>query len=69
MVRLIRATLSVLLSDAVEDGIIRANPVLALGRRRRRRAYTISQAERQKIVRPMSEEQLRAFLEAGSSDR
>ena len=36
-VRLIRATLSVMLSDAADDGILLANPALNLGRRQRGR--------------------------------
>ena len=35
-VRLMKAPLSVLLSDAVDDGIIAVNPALQRGRRRRR---------------------------------
>src|SRR5215470_11131570 len=57
-VRLIRATLSVMLSDAVEDGVILANPALQLRGTRRRRADTLTQADRQKAIRPMSKEQV-----------
>jgi integrase len=56
--------LSVLLGDAVDDGIIATNPALQMGRRRRKRADSLSQAERLRRVRPMSSEQLAAFLKA-----
>jgi len=67
-VRLIRATLSVMLSDAVEDGVIVANPALQLRGTRRRRADSLTQADRQKAIRPMSQEQLSAFLVAAEQD-
>jgi hypothetical protein len=41
-VRLIRATLSVMLGDAVDDGIIQLNPALGIGRRGRKRPDTIT---------------------------
>src|SRR6266508_4373724 len=63
-VRMIRATLSVMLSDAVDDGIILANPALNLGRRGRSRADKLSAADRTRTIRPMSQEQLGAFLAA-----
>jgi integrase len=63
-VRLIRGVLSVLLGDAFDDGIIATNPALQMGRRRRKRADSLSQAERLRRVRPMSSEQLAAFLKA-----
>ncbi len=67
-VRLIRAVLSVLLSDAVDDGIILANAALQLRGSRRRRPDSISQAERQKKIRPMDHRQLAAFLAAAQAD-
>ena len=67
-VRLIRAVLSVLLSDAVDDGIILANAALQLRGSRRRRPDSISQAERQKKIRPMDHGQLAAFLAAAQAD-
>jgi integrase len=67
-VRMIRATLSVMLSDAVEDGVILANAALQLRGTRRRRADTLTQADRQKAIRPMSQAQLSAFLAAAESD-
>jgi integrase len=61
-VRLIRATLSVMLGDAVDDGIIQLNPALGIGRRGRKRPDTITFADRQKRVRAMTYEQLATFL-------
>src|SRR5438093_1350615 len=61
-VRLIRATLSVMLGDAVDEGLLVSNPVFGIARRGRRRADAISQAERQRQIRPMSHEQLATFL-------
>ena len=66
--RLIRAVLSVLLSDAVDDGIILANAALQLRGSRRRRPDSISQAERQKKIRPMNHGQLAAFLATAQAD-
>ena len=56
-VRLIRATLSTVLSEAVDDQIIPANPVL--GRSKHRRSYAP-----QPEVRPMTREQLGLFEHA-----
>jgi len=67
-VRLISAVLSVLLSDAVDDGIILANAALQLRGSRRRRPDSISQAERQKKIRPMDHRQVAAFLAAAQVD-
>jgi len=64
-VRLIRATLSVMLADAVDDGLLRVNPARDVGgRERRKRADSLSRAERQKKIRPLAHEQLAALLEA-----
>ena len=61
-VRLIRSTLSVMLSDAVDDGIILVNPALHLGRGHRGRTDSVTQGDRQRTIRPMSRDQLLAFL-------
>ena len=66
-VRIIRTTLSVVLSDAVDDGIILANPALSLGRRGRGRADKLSVADRMRSIRAMSEEQIGAFLAAAEA--
>jgi len=63
-VRLMRAPLSAMLSDAVDDGIIDANPAFQLGRRKATRADKLSAAERVQKIRPMSAEQRTAFLAA-----
>jgi integrase len=68
-VRLIRATLSVLLSDAVDDGILLANPAQEITRRGRRGPDTITQAERQRKIRPMTPSQLETFLARAKVER
>jgi integrase len=59
---LIRATLSVLLSDAVDDGILLANPAQGITQRGRKGPDTITEAERQRKIRPMTVNQLEMFL-------
>jgi integrase len=61
-VRLMRAALSSMLSDAADDGLIPTNPALHLGRRRAGRADALTPAERQQRIRPMSIEERDAFL-------
>ena len=56
-VRLARAALSSLLSDAVEDGILLANPTFGMGRKKKG-PHRLSQAEREERIRPFTEEQL-----------
>ncbi len=51
-VRLMRATLSVILGDAVEDEIVETNVALGTGRRGRKRPDRITEAERQEKMRP-----------------
>jgi hypothetical protein len=65
--RLIRATLSVMLGDAVDagDAGITSNPVIGLARKgRKHQVGTLSPAERQRSIRPMTYEQLALFLRA-----
>src|SRR5262249_39002293 len=50
-VRIIRATLSVMLSHAVDDGLLMVNPALGINRKGRKSPDTISQADRKKHVR------------------
>ena len=64
-VRLIRATLSGLMGDAVEDGLLYTNPVHGIRTRKLRRA--VSPAERQERMRPMTYEQLDTFLKAAET--
>ena len=67
-VRLMRAPLSAMLSDAVDDGIIMANPAFQAGRRKTNRAEKLTAAERLQKVRPMTWEQRDAFLEAAAAE-
>jgi integrase len=64
MVRLMRATLSVMLGDAVEGGLLATNPVAQLTRRRRTADGRLSRAERQQKIRPLGPDQLAAVLTA-----
>jgi integrase len=63
-VRLVRATLSVLFSDAVEDGLVPVNPAAGVGGRGRKKGDAVTGAERRQKIRPMTGEQLAAFLAA-----
>ena len=62
-VRLIRATLSVMLGDAVDDGILRVNPALGIARKGRKTPDSISQSDRKKKIRPMDYPQLATLVE------
>jgi integrase len=66
-VRIIRATLSVLLSDAVDDGILMVNPALGINRKGRKSPDSISQADRKKNIKAMTHEQLATFLTFSSA--
>jgi hypothetical protein len=69
-VRLIRTALSVVLSEAIEDGIIATNPCFQLRvRRGRRRVDTLTMSERHEKVRPFSAEDLETFLAAAERAR
>jgi integrase len=61
-VRLTRAALSVVLSSAVDDGLLEENPALGSGRRRRGRAERQTERERVERIRPFTEEELESFL-------
>jgi integrase len=67
-VRLMKAPLTVMLSDAVDDGLIAANPALQLGRRKASRADRLTPAERLQKIRPMTWEQRDALLQAVSGE-
>jgi integrase len=67
-VRLIKATLSSLLTDAVDDEIIDTNPGLQVGRKKRR-AGAVMAADRAQKIKPMSWEQRTRFLEAAQQER
>ena len=66
-VRLIRATLSVMLGDALDDGILQTNPALGIGRRGRKSPDSISHADRQKKIKVMTYEQLATFSAVSSA--
>ncbi len=68
-VRLIRATLSVMLGDAIDAGLCKVNPAQGLTRRGRKGPDTVTQGERQKQIRPLTVEQLDAFLDAATGRR
>lgn len=61
-VRLMRAALSALMSDALDQGLVRSNPAIGGGRRRRGERQT--EGERQQAINPMSRPQRDAFLTA-----
>jgi integrase len=60
-VRLIRATLSVMLAEAMDDGYIKSNAA-ALPSRRRGKKVAMSVAERLKFIRPFETEELDRVL-------
>jgi len=62
MIRLMRATLSVILGDAVEEGLLNLNPVSQLTRRRRSQAGTVTSADRQRTIRPFTPDELKVAL-------
>jgi integrase len=67
--RLIRATLSAMFAEALEDELVKVNPATAGQRRRGSTAADgLSQTEKRKAIRPMSETDLARFLDAAASD-
>jgi len=66
-VRLIRATLSVILGESLDDELIKTNPAAIPSRRRGKKSDgTMSAADRQKAIRPLSDRELAQVLEAAS---
>jgi len=62
-VRLIRATLSAMFAEAVDDGVLSANPAIAHSRRRgAKRGDSMTAAERVKAIRPLSPDELEKVL-------
>jgi integrase len=59
--RLIRATVSVMFGDAIEEGRVATNPATMS---RRRKGTTISKVERVKAIRPFSDFELTRVLDA-----
>jgi len=66
-VRIIRAVLSVMLSDAVDDGILFVNPALGINRKGRKNPDSISQVDRKRNVKAMTHQQLATFLAFSSA--
>jgi integrase len=69
MVRYIRAALSSMLTDVVEDELIELNPALQVSNRKRKRAERKNQAEIEATIAPMSSDQLAAFVEVARHPR
>lgn len=67
-IRLIRATLSTLLTDAVDDGLLTANPLLALGRKTRRGPGVLTKADRTEKIRPLSRDERDRLLLAAEAE-
>ena len=61
-VRLMRAAISSLLTDAVEEGIIAINPALQIANRKRKRSDRPTRTEQQQRIRPLDRQQLQTFL-------
>jgi integrase len=68
-VRYIRAALSSLLTDAVDDEIIEMNPALQVSNRKRKRADKKNQAEFEATISPMTAEKLAAFIQAAQDPK
>jgi integrase len=68
-VRLIKAALSTVLSDAVDDGYIAINHAFSAGRKRGKKAEALSQAERLQKIRPLSWQARDAMLAAVRTDK
>jgi len=64
-VRIIQATLRALLNEAIEDGLLRANPAAKLGRKLK---LIQSTATRQEEIKAMTQEQIERFLTAAATD-
>ena len=68
-VRLIKAALSTVLSDALDDGYLETNPAFSTGRKRGKRADALTQSERLQKIRPLSWADRNALLAEAASDR
>jgi integrase len=64
-VRLMKAALSSLHTDAVDDELVETNPALQVGRKKRR-AGSLTAAERVQKIKPMTWEQRTLFLDAAA---
>ena len=68
-VRLIKAALSTVLSDALDDGYLETNPAFSAGRKRGKRADALTQSERLQKIGPLSWTDRDALLAEAASDR
>jgi integrase len=69
-VRLIRAAISALFSDAVDSELVPWNPAAKIGRARGRKSPdSVSTSERRQNIKAMSGEQLETFLKAAARER
>jgi integrase len=69
-VRLIRATISAMYSDAVDAELVTVNPATKIGHARGKRTPdSVSSSERRQKIKAMSVEQLDTFLRAAAGDR
>ena len=66
-VRLMKAALSSMLTDAVDDELIEANPALQVGRKKRR-AGLATPADRVRAIKPMTWEQRTLLLDAAMQE-
>jgi integrase len=69
MVRYVRAALSSLLTDAVEDELIELNPALTINNRKKKRADRKNQAEFEASIDPMTASQFAAFVESAKGPK
>ena len=67
-VRLIRACLSTVLGEALDDELVKANPTASASRRRGQKPNS-TVGERQQVIRPLSDEELARFLDVAKHDR
>jgi integrase len=67
-IRLIRATLSTLLTDAADDGLLPENPVFGLGKKRKGVPGVLTKGDRTAKIRPLSREQRDRLLEAAEAE-
>jgi len=68
-VRLIRACLSTMLAEALDDGLIKANPAVLTSPRRGRGSDSTTTGERHQAIRPFGTDELATFLDAAKTDR
>ena len=67
--RPIKAALSTVLSDVLDDGYLETNSAFSAGRKRGKRADALTQSERLQKIRPLSWTDRDALLAEAASDR